>query len=336
MSEEGPAALGFDRTGELATGMPKADPELRIAAYLSVKDESEIIAHTIAHLRAIGIDYIIACDISSTDGTTDLLRAYESDDFKLVTMSDAAVGSQAPTDETWFEQSFKQFRDAPADWIIFLDADEFWLPASGNLKACSALRVADIVTVKRLNIVLGPEGPLMPRALTPQHYGEVLLYAGTIANNRQKMKTGDNDSWIRGAVMPKIMARKGKIRGLTPGMHDAVVPKGDNIRRAVADDLLIAHLPLSTIERFAVKVNNVREIYEREGIDLSSAGETWEENGTAWHWRRWAGIRSRSALAQEFGSNVLMPERMTELLRAGVVRSAYNMLASAALGDGRP
>ena len=329
MQEERPPALGFDRTGGPATGMPKADPGLRIAAYLSVKDESKIIAHTIAHLRAIGIDYIIACDISSTDGTTDLLRAYESDDFKLVTMSDDAIGSQVATDETWFEQSFKQFRDAPADWIIFLDADEFWLPASGNLKACSALRVADVVTVKRLNIVLGPEGPLMPRTLTPQHYGEVLLYAEPIVNNRQKMKSGDNASWIRGAVVPKIMARRGRIRGLTPGMHDAVIQEGDNVRRAVADDLLVAHLPLSTIERFAVKVKNIREIYEREGIDLSSAGETWGEYGTAWHWRRWAGIRTSAELAQEFESSVLKPERMTELLREGIVRSASSVLASA-------
>jgi len=311
--------------------MPRADSGLRIAAYLSVKDESEIIAHNIAHLRAIGIDYIIACDISSTDGTTDLLKAHESDDFKLVTMSDDAVGNQVPTDDTWFEQSFRQFRDAPADWIIFLDADEFWLPASGNLKTCSALRAADIVKVKRLNIVLGPEGPLMPRTLTPQHYDEVLLYAETIANNRQGMKRGDNASWIRGAVMPKIMARRGRIRGLTPGMHDAVVQEGDDIRRAVADDLLVAHLPLSTIERFAVKVKNVRGIYEREGIDLSAPGETWAEYGTAWHWRRWAGIGSATELAQEFGSNVLMPERMTELLHAGIVRSASNVLASAAL-----
>ena len=35
--------------------------DLRIAAYLGVKDEVELIERSIDHLRAIGVDYIMAC-----------------------------------------------------------------------------------------------------------------------------------------------------------------------------------------------------------------------------------------------------------------------------------
>ena len=43
---------------------------MRIAANLSVKDEVELIETTIAHLHAIGVDVIVACDMGSTDGSS--------------------------------------------------------------------------------------------------------------------------------------------------------------------------------------------------------------------------------------------------------------------------
>ena len=46
--------------------------------------------------------------------------------------------------------------------MIFLDADEFWLPASGSLKDCEALQAADVVTVERYNVVTGTGRPADP------------------------------------------------------------------------------------------------------------------------------------------------------------------------------
>ncbi len=62
---------------------------MRIAANLGVKDEVELIERSVAHLRAIGVDLIIACDLGSTDGTLEILEKHRSDrDFWLFTMSD--------------------------------------------------------------------------------------------------------------------------------------------------------------------------------------------------------------------------------------------------------
>ena len=47
---------------------------LRFAAVLGVKDEVDLIAGCVAHLRALGVDEIRVIDSGSTDGTIKLLE----------------------------------------------------------------------------------------------------------------------------------------------------------------------------------------------------------------------------------------------------------------------
>ena len=58
----------------------KSEP--RIAAYLGVKDEVELIEPCIAHLRSIGVEHIMACDMSSTDGTAEVLEGIPVKEFQ--------------------------------------------------------------------------------------------------------------------------------------------------------------------------------------------------------------------------------------------------------------
>src|SRR5947207_8904432 len=102
---------------------------MRIVAHVGIKDEVELIESTIAHLRAVGVDHIIAIDDYSTDGTAELLEQYRSDDDFWVARLNA----------TEQDKSLELVRKAKADWVIFLDADEYWLPVSGSLKDCAAL-----------------------------------------------------------------------------------------------------------------------------------------------------------------------------------------------------
>jgi hypothetical protein len=62
---------------------------MRIGAHLGVKDEVELIEGAIAHLRAIGADLIIACDMGSTDGTLDIFEKHRGEEgFVLAHNSD--------------------------------------------------------------------------------------------------------------------------------------------------------------------------------------------------------------------------------------------------------
>ena len=61
--------------------------------------------------------------------------------------------------------------------MLFVDADEFWLPASGSLHDLRDLADADVLTVRRYNVALGPDGPLIPPELPTSAYEDALLWA---------------------------------------------------------------------------------------------------------------------------------------------------------------
>src|SRR5262249_44263751 len=115
---------------------------MRIAAHLGVKDEIELIEASIAHLRAIGVDLIIAVDGYSTDGTAEVLASHRGEDFWFVQMNYLEPVDGA---RSWLDRNLDLVKQAGVDWAIFLDADEFWLPASGSLKDCAGIAAHDLL-----------------------------------------------------------------------------------------------------------------------------------------------------------------------------------------------
>ena len=127
---------------------------VKVVMTLLVRDEAEIVDAQIAfHLHA-GVDFVIATDNCSTDGTTEILERYEragrlrllrerGDDMR----QDAWVTRMARLAAT----------EHGADWVINSDADEFWWPRSGSLKDVLALVPA------RYGIVRGCWRHFLPR-----------------------------------------------------------------------------------------------------------------------------------------------------------------------------
>jgi glycosyltransferase involved in cell wall biosynthesis len=290
---------------------------MRIAAHLGVKDEIDLIEKTIAHLRAIGVDLIIAVDSNSTDGTADVLNAFQSaDEFWFVQMSDLEPDG---TDKVWLRKNLELVQKADADWVIFLDADEYWIPASGSLKDCAALANADLLSVDRFNIALGPGGPMMPDELTPQRYDELLLFVEPVPDFRAHLQANPDTPWIRGVPVPKIMVRPERISAITDGMHDAVAGANVSLRRARPSDLLITHLPFTTRARFKRKVDNVRNVI--------AAHDEYFGKHLAWHWRHWLALAEQGRIDEEFDRQRLSVESIAQFRAAGVVRSAAEVFA---------
>ena len=295
---------------------------MRIAAHLGVKDEITLVEKTIAHLRAIGVDLIIAVDAYSTDGTADVLSAYRSDDdFWFVQMSDLEPDVE---DKAWLRKNLELVQRANADWVIFVDADEYWLPASGSLRDCSALASSDLLSVDRFNIALGMHGPVMPDELIPQKYDDLLLFVESIPDFRARLQANPDTRWITNVPVPKVMARPERIGVLTDGMHDAVAAADVSLRRTKPGDLLIAHLPFTTRARFKGKLANARK--------LIAAHEYLGEH-FAWHWRHWLTLAEEGRIDEEFDRQRLSAEAIAEFRAAGAIRSAAQVFAERARED---
>jgi glycosyltransferase involved in cell wall biosynthesis len=100
---------------------------------LLVRDEADIVDSMLSfHLNA-GVDFVIAMDNGSVDGTTEILESYAADGV-LHLLRQPEVDHYFAQGEWVTQMARLAATEFGADWIIHADADEFWWPRSGSLK----------------------------------------------------------------------------------------------------------------------------------------------------------------------------------------------------------
>jgi hypothetical protein len=104
---------------------------MKLVLTVLARDEADVIdAHVAFHLNA-GVDYVIATDNNSRDGTTEILEAYARDGV-LHLIREPAEGLRQGL---WVTRMARlAAAEFGADWVINSDADEFWWPRGGSLK----------------------------------------------------------------------------------------------------------------------------------------------------------------------------------------------------------
>lgn len=122
------------------------DPNQKLVMTLLVRDEEDIVEECIKFHLSQGVDFIVATDNGSIDNTRNILLKYQKKGLlHLIDEPDHTYDQ-----EVWVDRMIHIAKDQyKADWIINIDADEFWFSTLGNLKyalpsnkKCNVLRIS--------------------------------------------------------------------------------------------------------------------------------------------------------------------------------------------------
>ena len=98
---------------------------------LLARDEADVVEAQLAYHLHAGVDYVIATDNRSEDGTTEILERYEREGHLRLIREDGVLVQQA----VWVTRMARlAATEHGADWVLNSDADEFWWPRGGSLK----------------------------------------------------------------------------------------------------------------------------------------------------------------------------------------------------------
>jgi hypothetical protein len=131
---------------------------MKLVMTLVVRDEEDIVGSNIDFHLAQGVDFIIATDNLSVDGTPEILRRYERRGLLHYIHQPEDNFAQ----HRWVTHMAQMAcTDFGADWVINNDADEFWWPEGGDLKKTLAATPSSCLalTVERTNF--------LPRSMAP-------------------------------------------------------------------------------------------------------------------------------------------------------------------------
>jgi tetrahydromethanopterin S-methyltransferase subunit G len=172
---------------------------MKLVLTLLVRDEEDIVDAQLAfHLNA-GVDFVIATDNRSQDGTTAILERYEREG-RLHLIREPADDFR---ESEWVSRMARlAATEFGADWVINASADEFWWPRARSLKEALAA-VPDRYDAarglvrhfpprpddgsffaERLTVRLAPQAPLVDPGSPFAPYGKVAFrpHAGVVVS----------------------------------------------------------------------------------------------------------------------------------------------------------
>lgn len=135
---------------------------MKLVQTLLVRDEADVVGAQIEYHLNAGVDFVIATDHDSIDGTTEILESYASQGV-LRRIAVHGEMRESPWRTTMARLAASEHG---ADWVINTDADEFWLPRRGTLKDVLGAVPAQFGVVWALSRQFPPrpgEGPFAER-----------------------------------------------------------------------------------------------------------------------------------------------------------------------------
>ena len=128
---------------------------MKIVMTSLVRNEADVVDAQIAYHLNAGVDYVIATDHESQDGTTEILESYAREGYLHL------IRERGEVQESGWRTRMARMaaRKFGADWVISSDANEFWWPRAESLKEVLVAIPARYTIVQALvrHFVAGPD-----------------------------------------------------------------------------------------------------------------------------------------------------------------------------------
>ena len=181
---------------------------MKLVMAIKVRDEGDVIERNLRYHVALGVDQFVVTDNGSTDGTLEVLRRYERAGLlRLIEEPGQDFRREA---HGWVTRMARlAATEMDADWVVHVDADEFWAPVGGSIKDVLS-EIPD-----EYGVVLAPRPEFVARPDGPGDFVERL----TARERRSRLR-------------PKIAHRANPDVSLHRGAHDVDIERGEGARHA--------------------------------------------------------------------------------------------------------
>jgi hypothetical protein len=285
------------------SGHLKREDKIKLIMTLLVRDEEDIIEKNIRFHLNHGVDFIVATDNGSVDGTMNILKEYENNGILHLIDEKKQDYSQSEWVNRMGKLAYEKYN---ADIIFHCDADEFWSPKSGNLKnEILKNQNADVLKVNVVNVLL------------EEHQG-VETFPGDCrwaVVNPYETENYEEDTKYKNIYLfryPRKVIYKTKkgYLDVNQGNHGIVATQELTINES--EDITIYHFPIRSRNQFNQKVKNGGSSYESNKRLDKSIG---------FHLKRWFESYKNNRLGDEYMKLILKKENAAKLEKENVIRN---------------
>jgi len=264
---------------------------MRIVQLMMVRDEMDVIGRNIAWHLARGVEAVIVTDNGSVDGTRELLEELSRGGRVRLLKNDKPFRQG----EIVTEMAKMARTDFGADWIIPGDADEFWTPASGDLRTGLADTPDNIHAVRVVNFV--------PTELDSEEGDPVMRLTFKVSRPPAIPKI----PYLLKRIQGKVMFKAADFKRVLDGNHKV---ESSPSRKGRSTNVVIYHYPVRSLQQFTRKV---------VAGGRAIAGLPDAAPDLHYHWRRWYAKYEAKQLDREWRRLRLGGGRLAALRLLGVV-----------------
>jgi GT2 family glycosyltransferase len=256
---------------------------MQIVGLMLVRNEADILRVNLLHHLSSGIDRFLVVDNGSSDGTESALRELARDG-RVRWTHDSGPYRQAEITTGLAREAFRE----GADWVIPIDADEFWCAREGDLRGVLEQTTAGALRVQVINFVQRRDQlQATPDALIHMTR-RTALPIGPLEKVRERVES-EEFAYVEMMYQPKWISRAGREIEIAMGNHAV---KGIPGVQADTNEILCLHALL--------RARSVLEAKVEQGARVEQLGLGPEQG---WHVRRWKRLAGNGALGTEWRAN---------------------------------